>query len=655
MIATWQPRKAFVLAAGLGTRMDPLSRYLPKPLMPFWGRPLLAHILDQLAGWGVEDIAINCHHHPAQVFEFVRRRRAAGGPRLRLSFEPAILGTGGALRQADWFFGDGEDDPFWLVNADVALDLDPRRMAAQYHRHRPLAVLWLHDQLGPRTVAVQGATIRTFRSPAPGAAGTHTFCGLHLVSPRVLQYLPEHGFASIIAAYEKALRHGDRILGHWQPDAFWADLGLPGQYLAAHAEALARRRAHRPGGRLVAAAELARQRSLARRGVRVAGFASVAADARIARGAQLENAVVWPGAILSAGAVARNVIVGPGARVSGPVRHMAVPAAGYLTGAETAALRRLRRPGRVVEDLGVEVFPPRGSARSFMRLRSGHATLILVRYSAERPENIDYAAHSRFLRGLGLPVPAVFWHDARRQFLLMEDAGDTHLVDILHTWPAARQIAFYEQVLTAMIAFHEQGYAAARRRSGLRLQPPFTPDLYARERKLCRDEFLCRHLGLTAGRARAILRDLARAARPLETVAPRLVHRDLQSSNILVAGGRCVFIDFQGMRLGPALYDLASLLCDPYVMLPAAMQERLLAFYARGQPGAADPDLFWRAAIQRLGQAVGAYARLGRIAGMAHFHGYIAPALRMLRHAAGHLGVGPALRDFLAEFGGPGG
>jgi mannose-1-phosphate guanylyltransferase len=242
------PKKAFILAAGFGTRIRPLSRDLPKPLMPLWGHPVLEHLLRLLRDWGVRDVLLNLHHQAGELVRF-----ATGCPvpplRLNFSFEPEILGTGGALRRAAWFL---EEQPFWLVNADIAADLDPSPLVRAFARPNTLATLWLHPTLGPRTVVVKNGRVVGFRAPHPGSAGTCTFCGLHLVSPRILDYLPREGFAGIIPAYERALTRGERIAGVCVPESFWADLGTPRHYLEAHAHnrGLCRARARcPPGGR----------------------------------------------------------------------------------------------------------------------------------------------------------------------------------------------------------------------------------------------------------------------------------------------------------------------------------------------------------------------------------------------------------------------
>jgi aminoglycoside/choline kinase family phosphotransferase len=151
--------------------------------------------------------------------------------------------------------------------------------------------------------------------------------------------------------------------------------------------------------------------------------------------------------------------------------------------------------------------------------------------------------------------------------------------------------------------------------------------------------------GLPAGVADA----LARTAQLLLDAPRVVVHRDFQSSNVLCRRGRIALIDFQGMRPGPAAYDLASLLCDPYVQLTPAVRPRLLARYAALCPaqGESVKALFAWAAVQRLAQALGAY---GRLAGLGHrqFVAFIAPAAVTLEEMAAACGL-PALAALARE------
>jgi aminoglycoside/choline kinase family phosphotransferase len=153
----------------------------------------------------------------------------------------------------------------------------------------------------------------------------------------------------------------------------------------------------------------------------------------------------------------------------------------------------------------------------------------------------------------------------------------------------------------------------------------------------------------------ALSRELAGLI-PRLLAEPRvLVHRDLQSTNVLFRRGAPCLIDFQGMRFGPAAYDLASLLCDPYVSLAAPVMRELLAYYGQltGVSTARLEPAFWLAAVQRLVQALGAYARLGAGEGTARFAAHIVPGLRMLCRALDNgpdlPGLRRAVNDLMRE------
>ena len=606
--------KAVILAAGFGTRMQPLSFDLPKPLMPLWGRPLLDRWLDQLADWGVRDVLVNTHHGAAALIEHLIRRRT-DRLRVQISFEPEILGTGGALRRAAWFL---DDRPFWLLNADTAAELDPRPLVRAFRREQPLAALWMHPELGPRTVEIRRGRVVNFQAANPGAAGTATFCGLHLLSPRILRHLPDAGFAGIIPAYERSLKHGEKILGISVPGARWADLGTPGSYLSAHA-------------------------AFAPRSARREGWAAVGKNVAIARGAVLTNSVVWDRAQIGPRARLSNAIVGREVMINRPVSGVAVRADLALAPEERTALAELNWP---LADTIAMPFGVRGSDRSYTRLQRGEKSLVLMRYGAAREENRLFAPLARFLAEIAFPVPVIRLDRPEDRLVLMEDVGDHTLAESVRSAAPERVVRLYRAVLDRVAVLHEEGMRRARRRR-LELNPPFRPALYEWERRYFVEHFVAGWARRPPSEQRAVLRELSRVAGRLGEAPAVLLHRDLQSSNIHLRRERPVFLDFQGMRFGPAAYDLASLLCDPYVEWPAAVQDRLLE-YARQQDAKA-VEFFWWAAVERLAQALGAYGRLGRQPGLERFLSFIPPALRLMRRALNHVETLPVLRGLCEE------
>lgn len=667
------PTKAVILAAGLGTRMRPLSFDAPKPLMPLWNRPLLEHVLGSAAQWGVREVLINLHYRPHDILEHLRRRPPPG-LRVNFSFEPEILGTGGALRGAAWFL---DRHPFWMVNSDIAFDLDIRQLLRCMRRQEPLATLWLTDRAGPRTVEMQDGWVRNFRSRTPGAPGTYTFTGLHLISPRILKFLPASGPASIIDAYEQARAWGRRIAGVCPRDAYWNDLGAPESYLAAHADCAGIMQAKpdasekngglepgrpRPGwaavrttpGRSInsraCAAGLPENSATGRPGA-PRNFIAAAPDARIAPGADVARAVIWNGARLGKNAVVHDAIVGRGCDVNHHVPCLAVRAEclGQAPALQTA-LTHLGWPAAAAVVIPLE---PRGSARTFTRLAYGGRSAIMIQYRLERAENGWYARHTRLLEAAGVDVPRLLLDCPRQKLILLEDLGQASLESRVNDPRARRPAAvrrLYRPVLDNLLRLHIQGGRLAGRRNE-KMAAGFTPRLYKWEREFFVRQFLRRHTDCGESVTRRILGELAATAAALRASPQVLIHRDLQSTNILYRGRTPCFIDFQGMRRGPAAYDLASLLCDPYVELPADGMLEMLAYYNRCLPAGRQvtENIFWHAAVERLAQALGAYGRLGADPATRRFARFIPPALRQMAVALQYLQTYPNLAGVVRQ------
>jgi mannose-1-phosphate guanylyltransferase len=547
------PRKAFILAAGLGTRLRPLTLETPKPMIPLWGRPMLDRALEMLAAWGVRDVLVNLHHAPGPILNHLARQPF---PNLRIScvYEPVILGTGGALRNAAWFL----DQPFWLLNADVVADLDPAPILRAVQRDAPLAACWLTEDAGPKTVRCDNGSIANFHDPERGHA---TFCGLHLLDPRILEFIAPQGFDTIIDAYRRAQARGHRIAGVFVPGSFWADVGTPDQYLQAHRDSAAR-----------------------------LGHAD---------------------------------------------RNPTLPAAALLDPRELDLLRRHRLAD---DSTQLEVLPPRGSSRQFFRIRSPQPAM-LVRWSPDRPDNAFYAQHTSFLEYHNVSVPSLLLDAPAEHLLALEDLGDDTLQTLLPGMDSPHRRLAYERLMIHLARLHLD-VGPCIRSERIPLMPPFDDDLYAWEHAYFIDHFLRGRLAAPDALVEAVAAELRQIPPILARSPQALIHRDIQSSNVLFRDGRPVLIDYQGMRFGPAAYDLASLLCDPYADLPTAFQNTYLKGYLEQYEGPraktdtqAIAEAFPLAAIQRLCQALGAYARLSLNPGMESFARHVPPAIRQLLRA----------------------
>ncbi len=300
----------------------------------------------------------------------------------------------------------------------------------------------------------------------------------------------------------------------------------------------------------------------------------------------------------------------------------------------------------------LEVLPltARGSDRTFFRIRWNLTeTAILIHYNPARRENSYYADIALFLRDIDVPVPAIKGHDAAECLILMEDLGDTDLWSFREA-PWETRHALYRKTLGALHrlhAFPEKEFPAGR----IRLMEDFDFNLYRWERGYFREHFVEGICGieLRPAQEEELEVELSTLADRLGKSGRCLVHRDMQSQNVMICGGEPFLIDFQGMRFGSPFYDVGSLLNDPYVDLSTTEIEDLLTYYYT----ASQTDLdwpafracFWEASAQRLMQALGAYGFLGLKKGLKVFLGHVPSGLRNLIRAASETRSLPRLRD----------
>jgi aminoglycoside/choline kinase family phosphotransferase len=292
----------------------------------------------------------------------------------------------------------------------------------------------------------------------------------------------------------------------------------------------------------------------------------------------------------------------------------------------------------------------RGSDRTFFRLTwDNNGSAILIHYDPKRAENAYYADISIFLQSIDVSVPKLIRHDRGDCLILMEDLGNTDLWSFRDA-PWVTRSMLYQKTLVILQRLHcvsEKDFPSRR----VRLMEGFGPDLYRWERDYFREHFvngICK-INLEPLRERELEAELCALATRLDGTTRSLVHRDLQSQNIMVRDEELFLIDFQGMRFGSPFYDLGSLLCDPYVAFSDHEIDELLSFYYRLSEQNLDwpvfKSCFWEATAQRLMQALGAYGFLGLTKGLTAFLAHIPAGLNNLQSAASHVGSLPLLSE----------
>jgi NDP-sugar pyrophosphorylase family protein len=264
--------KAMVLAAGLGTRLRPLTNDRPKALVEISGRPLLEINLAHLRAAGVTDVIVNVHHFAEKIADYLRAH-SNFGLHIEISREDdLLLDTGGGLKKASWFFLEDPnrlDDPFILHNVDILTNIDLSSMLQFHGERNALATLAVQRRASSRLLLFDSQNQLTGRSSSTGtptqslgASGKGSvipsdqnsvissearnlssptlnplaFSGIHVISPRLLPLLTESGVFSIIDAYVRLAAQGHKILGFPADQYYWRDLGRPSDLAQASAD-----------------------------------------------------------------------------------------------------------------------------------------------------------------------------------------------------------------------------------------------------------------------------------------------------------------------------------------------------------------------------------------------------------------------------------
>jgi len=231
--------KAMILAAGLGTRLRPLTDNRPKALVEVAGYTLLEITLRRLREFGVGEVIVNVHHFADMVVEYLKKNDNFG-MRIEISREDVLLDTGGGLKKAAWFFQEDSsdsDEPFVLHNVDVLSTIDLDCMVKFHRRHQALATLAVQERETSRHLMFdeqnQLCGRRSGRDRVPEIVRPSknlqalAFSGVHVISPRLLAKMGEDGAFSIIASYLRLAGGGENILAFRADEYYWRDLGKP--------------------------------------------------------------------------------------------------------------------------------------------------------------------------------------------------------------------------------------------------------------------------------------------------------------------------------------------------------------------------------------------------------------------------------------------
>jgi NDP-sugar pyrophosphorylase family protein len=233
--------KAMILAAGLGTRLRPLTDHRPKALVEVAGHTLLEITLTRLRTFGIHEVVVNVHHFADLVIEYLKANDDFG-MRIEVSREDTLLDTGGGLKKVASFFLE-DSGPFILHNVDVLSTIDLRRMVQFHIEKGALATLAVQERetsryllfdeqrqlCGRRSGRDQEAELVRSSSRVQALA----FAGIHVISPRIFGMMNEEGAFSIITTYLRLAAEGEQVVGFRADEYYWRDLGRPDNVIQA--------------------------------------------------------------------------------------------------------------------------------------------------------------------------------------------------------------------------------------------------------------------------------------------------------------------------------------------------------------------------------------------------------------------------------------
>ncbi len=584
----------FIPAAGLGERLRPITNHIPKPLLPVLGKPVIGHIIERFVALSRGRIGINLYYKADMVCDWART--SAFADRIKLFYEDPILGTGGAIKNASALLSEG---PFLVHNSDIVSDIDLMFLIERHLIEGNIATLATIHYPGLNNVVInsEGDVVDIKNEHYQRDKQKVAFTGIAIYSPEILQFLPP-GISHITSAWLAASRAGYRVKALDFTGCYWIDIGRPDTYARAIVNELKRQ-----GETLFIHPTVKTCNNAEIHGLTVIEKGSV-----IRGPSQIRNCIILNNTTLNKG-ICEDSIIGPDFEI------------------------RLNK--EIFEGTGE--IGTGGSDRRYYRVIVKTGTVVTARYSHDASDLQHHIEYTRFFSRYGIPVPKLIHVDIERKTVTFEDLGDLSLYNWMKCPRSEVETEdMYRKVLDIALDIHTKLI------NNISECPLLKQRIFDFAHFRWESEYFIRRFVRVykkdMGTEKNLLEELDKLAERADSFPKTVIHRDFQSQNIMLKEHTPRTIDYQGARIGPEAYDIASLLWDPYVRLSNKLRDNLVEYYINKRIDLSDrfdPVVFLDSLlvcrIQRHMQALGAYGFLSEIKGKRYFLKFAPEALRHLK------------------------
>ncbi len=716
----------FILAAGLGERLRPITDHIPKPLIPILGKPVLQSILEKVSTLPVNKIGINLYHKKELINDWVIHSDFS--KMIELFPEDPILGTGGALKNAGTFLS---ANTFLVHNSDIISDIDLEKLLESHFSSENIITLAVHDYPEFNNLAIDeegflkgvGKThslkvpfqhphpnpppsmgrgekdnspsfdedinkkfpftcrgLTKEKSPSPGGRGQRgggteskrivAFTGIAVYSPESLKFLPS-GISSVVDAWLNILAAGYKIGLLDVSGRYWSDIGTPASYAKAVLYKL-----RKNGETVYINPSVNWCRNVELDGYVViektsnppfspfskGGMGGFYGENTLNRGISLRNCIVLPESKAETKNDEENPPSPPLAKGMGRLsfENCILGRDFKIDLSESELLGLSGKADAILIGTG-------GSDRKYYRIKRDKNPVVHMKCIAGDADFQRHIEYTRFFQRYSIPVPELINVEPDNMSAFFEDLGDLSLYIWLKCRREHEQIEkIYRQVIDILILIH--AVATEHVSECPLLQNRLFDYEYLRwETGYFIERFVEGIRNIRVKNLSALNDEFHKLAVKVDSFPKTIIHRDFQSQNIMITKGEIPrVLDYQGARIGPPAYDLASILWDPYYRLEDNLRERLLNYYINevskiysrkhlmkknppptpllkgGKGGLLDNrDILFNETdfkltllpcrLQRHMQALGAYGFLSTVKGKKYFLKHVPEGLRLLK------------------------